>query len=61
MNNNPGYQKIYGCFKNYKNHKMFEWEKISDFIKDYKNIEGYDRDLFFDNLLLLKRKDKNIG
>ena len=61
MNNNPGYQKIYACFRNYKNYGMFEWKKISEFIKDYKNIEGYDRDLFFDNLLLLKRKNKNIG
>lgn len=61
MNNNPGYQKIYACFRNYKNYEMFEWKKISEFIKDYKNIEGYDKDLFFDNLLLLKRKDKNIG
>lgn len=61
MNNNPCYQKIYGCFKNYKNYGMFGWKKISEFIKDYKNIEGYDRDLFFDNLLLLKRKNENIG
>lgn len=61
MNNNPGYQKIYSCFRNYKNYEMFEWKKISEFIKDYKNIEGYDKVLFFDNLLLLKRKDKNIG
>ena len=33
MNNNPGYQKIYACFRNYKNYGMFEWKKISEFIK----------------------------